>query len=85
MIDRIRNIIDAAVPNAKVHVFSPDGEHFEAIVISPSFENLSLVKQHQMVLKSLRDEFADRLHALQLKTFTPQKWEEVKSQYNVAE
>ena len=33
------------------------------------------VKQHQMVLNALKEEFdSERLHALQLQTFTPDKW-----------
>ena len=39
---------------------------------SPSFRGLSLVKQHQMVMRALQAEFdTERLHALELRTVTP--------------
>ena len=84
-LDQIRKTIEEAVPNATVFVLDPnhDGQHFEAIVVSPSFEGLLLVKQHQMVLKALTNAFAGSVHALALKTFTPQKWEEAKHQFNL--
>ncbi len=53
------------------------GDHLEAIVVSPDFAGMSRVRQHQMVYAALRDEMAsEAIHALALKTFTPEKWEE---------
>lgn len=74
----IKKTIEGAIPHSTAHVFDPnnDGQHLEAIVISPIFENLLLVKQHQMVMKPLKAAFAESLHALKLKTFTPAQWEE---------
>ena len=81
----IKMIIEKALPQATAYVGDPnnDGEHFEAIVVSPAFEGLLLVKQHQMVLGALREQFAGAVHAMRLKTFTPGKWKEVKNQYTV--
>ena len=36
----IKDTIQAALPDATIYVADPDGEHFEAIVISPSFEGM---------------------------------------------
>ena len=75
MQDKIAKLIKGTLPEAQVVVASDDGTHFSAIVISPSFEGLSLVKQHQLVMNALRADFdTERLHALQLRTFTPEKW-----------
>jgi len=81
MKEEIKKIIIDNVPNATVYVMDPDGEHFQAIVISPSFEGLSLIKQHKMIMNPLKEAFETTMHALQLKTFTPEKWELVKDQY----
>ena len=68
--------IQRALPGAEVRIESPDGTHFSAIVVSPAFEGMPLVRQHQMVMKALKKEFdSERLHALQLKTLTPSKWQ----------
>jgi acid stress-induced BolA-like protein IbaG/YrbA len=83
MIEEIRDTINAAVPDAETYVASPDGTHFEALVISPAFDGLSLVKQHQMVMRALKEAFEEDVHALQLKTFTPEKWEAERHAYNV--
>ena len=75
--EHIQNAIQSAIPDARVAVVDPynDGQHFEAYVVSSSFEGLPLVRQHQLVLNSLKDEFASNVvHALALKTFTPEKW-----------
>ena len=84
-VDEIKKVIEKAVPSARVYVTDPhqDGEHFEAIVISPIFEGMLLVKQHQMVMSALKSAFEQSVHALSLKTFTPIKWEESKSQFKV--
>lgn len=75
--DQIREIILAAIPEAEVLVTDPmnDGQHFEAIVISAQFEGLSLIKQHQMVMKPLTQAFATNVHALRLKTYSLSQWE----------
>ena len=82
-LDEIKKIIETAVPQSTVYILDPmnDGQHLQSIVISPAFEGLMLVKQHQMVMKPLKEAFASSVHALGLQTFTPTKWDEVKSKY----
>ena len=79
----VNEIIKKAIPDAQVFVQDPmnDGQHLQAFVISPSFEGLILIKQHQMVMKPLKEIMAEQVHALALKTFTPSKWQDVKKEY----
>ena len=83
-LEEIKKVIEESIPQSVAYVRDPnqDGEHFQAFVVSPVFEGMMLVKQHQMVMKALKDAFAQSVHALQLKTFTPAKWEESKTQFN---
>ena len=76
-ITEIKNAILNVLNKAEIKIQNPmnDGLHFEAIVISPSFEGLSLVEQHQIVMGSLKGLFDSTLHALRLKTYTPEDWE----------
>ena len=85
MLEDIQKIIERAIPQALVYVQDPmnDGRHLQAIVVSPVFKGVSLVKQHQMVMKPLQETLKNRLHALGLKTFTPEKWDEVKDTYKI--
>ncbi len=80
---QVQQCIENAIPGSKAHVLDPmnDGQHLQAFVISPSFEGKMLVQQHQMVMAPLKTALAGAVHALALKTFTPAKWQEVKSQY----
>ena len=77
MLKKIKEIIESAVPESTAYVLNPmqDNVHFEAIVVSKSFEKKPLVRQHQLVMKALEKAFETDVHALALKTFTPEKWE----------
>lgn len=70
----IHRLILEALPGATVEVLDPmnDGDHLQATVISDKFVGLPLVKQHKLVMEALREPLQGRLHALQLKTMTPQ-------------
>ncbi|CCB88571.1 MAG: BolA/IbaG family iron-sulfur metabolism protein [Simkania sp.] len=76
----IESVIQDALEVTHVEVRNPreDGLHFEALVVSPVFEGKSLVEQHQLVMNSLKSHFESTLHALSLKTLTPQEWNEKK-------
>jgi len=81
----VKQIILNNIPDAEVHVLDPmnDGQHLEAIVISPSFEGKMLIAQHKMVMGPLREALKVQVHALGLKTFTPARWNEERGQYNL--
>ncbi len=85
MTDQIKAVIEKALPDAEVYVLDPmnDNTHFESIVISESFREMPLVKQHQTVMKALKEQFATTVHALGLKTFTPEKWQDQRHHYNL--
>lgn len=55
-----------------------DGQHFEAIIVSNEFAGKSRVQQHQIVYRALGDRMKSEIHALSMKTFTPEQWAEVK-------
>ncbi|MCA9403467.1 MAG: BolA/IbaG family iron-sulfur metabolism protein [Candidatus Omnitrophica bacterium] len=82
-LDQIKRIIEEHVPDSQAIVLDPynDGEHLQALVISPEFEGKMLVKQHQMVMKPLKEAFATTVHALGLKTFTPYKKKKVRQEF----
>jgi acid stress-induced BolA-like protein IbaG/YrbA len=68
----IKAIIEAGLPDANVEVNGDDGQHFDAVVVSPSFSGKSLIEQHKMVKATLGDRFTSgELHALGLKTAAP--------------
>jgi BolA family transcriptional regulator, general stress-responsive regulator len=50
-----------------------EATHLTITVVSPRFEGVSLIDQHRMVNDLLTEARATHLHALQLKTLTPQQ------------
>lgn len=52
------------------------GDHIRAIVVSPQFEGLSLLKQHKLVLDLFEKEIGtNEVHALTVKTLTPAQFD----------
>lgn len=48
-----------------------DGSHFEAVIVSTGFEGKSLLQRHRMVYATLGDAMQSAIHALTMKTLTP--------------
>jgi len=55
-----------------------DGHHFEAVVVSDAFSGKSRVQRHQLVYQTLGDRMREEIHALSMKTYTPQEWHDQK-------
>lgn len=75
--DELKRRIEQGLPGAQVEVrdLTGTGDHFEARVVSPSFEGQGLVQQHQQVYAPLQDLLkTGELHALALKTYSPSQW-----------
>ena len=51
-----------------------DGAHFEAVIVSPAFAGLNRVRRHQLVYGALGRAMDGPIHALALKTFSPEAW-----------
>ena len=51
-----------------------DGQHFEAVIVSAAFRGKSRVQQHQLVYGALGERMRAEIHALSMKTLTPEDW-----------
>ena len=51
------------------------GGHFHVILVSPDFEGKTFLQRHRMVYDVLKDDFKSHIHALSLKTLTPQEFQ----------
>jgi acid stress-induced BolA-like protein IbaG/YrbA len=74
--DRIQQLIESGLPECQALVVDPanDGAHFQAEVVSSAFVGKNRVQQHQLVYKTLGDHMREDIHALQLRTYTPEAW-----------
>ena len=51
--DEVKNTIMNGLPCDHVEVLGDDGQHFEAVVVSPQFTGKNKVQQHQLVYLTL--------------------------------
>jgi len=69
--DRIRQLIEQGLPGARVDVHGDDGVHFEARVVAAEFAGKLPLARHRMVYATLGALMGNEIHALALKTLTP--------------
>ena len=62
-----------------VEILGEDGAHFEGTIVSSLFEGLNRVKQHQLVFNALGDKMKSDIHALSIKTYTLNEWNQLKT------
>ena len=51
-----------------------DGQHFFATIVSEAFVGKRLIQRHQLVYQALGDRMREEIHALSMKTLTPEEW-----------
>jgi acid stress-induced BolA-like protein IbaG/YrbA len=71
--DQIKSVIEEGLPCDHVEVRG-DGHHFEAVIVSAEFRGKSKVQQHQLVYHALGDRMRQEIHALSMRTLTPEEW-----------
>lgn len=73
--EQIKQLIEAGIADSQATV-TGDGGKYEAIVVSPAFDGLSMLKEHQLVYATVNEHIASgALHALTIKAYTPSEWE----------
>ncbi|MDW8467816.1 MAG: BolA family protein [Burkholderiales bacterium] len=72
--ESVKASIAAAIPCEHLEVVG-DGEHFQALVVSRAFEGKSRVARHQLVYAALGERMRAEIHALSMRTLTPQEWQ----------
>ena len=68
----IEQMIREGLPDAEVKVSGEDGVHFEAVVTSASFAGKPTLQRHRMVYATLGSLMGNEIHALALRTETPE-------------
>lgn len=71
--DNIEQWISHSIDCTHIQV-TGDGHHFQALIVSTAFLGLRTIKRHQLVYQALGDKMAGEIHALSMKTLTPEEW-----------
>jgi acid stress-induced BolA-like protein IbaG/YrbA len=70
--ENVRDYIQQGLACEHVHV-EGDGRHFDAVIVSKEFEGKGMLQQQRFVFQMLGDKM-ELIHALSMKTFTPEQW-----------
>lgn len=75
--EEIERLIKAAFPDARIELEDLTGtkDHYQATIVSSAFADKSPVQQHRLVYEALGDAMSGPIHALALKTYTPEAWQ----------
>jgi acid stress-induced BolA-like protein IbaG/YrbA len=71
--ESIKQGIEAGLACEHVEVIG-DGQHFQALVVSAQFAGRSRVQRHQLVYGALGERMREEIHALSMRTLTPEEW-----------
>ncbi len=75
--EELQMILQSQLDDCEVKV-SGDGYHYEVVAIGERFAGLSPVKKQQTVYGCINDLIVDgTVHAVSIKTYTPQQWSEL--------
>ena len=73
--DSVKTYIEDNLACEHVEVIG-DGQHFEAVIVSTEFRDKNRVQQHQIVYRALGERMREEIHALSMRTLTPEQWAE---------
>ncbi|AWW43847.1 BolA family protein [Polynucleobacter paneuropaeus] len=73
--EQIESYIKQGIACSHIQV-EGDGQHFFATIVSPDFAGKRLVQRHQLVYAAMGDRMKAEVHALSIKAFTPEEFEQ---------
>ena len=73
--DDVKRYIKQALECEHVQV-DGDGRHFQALIVSAAFAGKNRVARHQLVYSALGERMREEIHALSMRTLTPEEFRE---------
>lgn len=71
--ESVQQGIEAGLGCVHIEVIG-DGQHFQAVIVSDAFAGKSRVQRHQLVYAALGERMREEIHALSMRTLTPDEW-----------
>ncbi|WP_211461002.1 BolA family protein [Collimonas silvisoli] len=72
--DLVKSYIAAGLECSHLDV-EGDGQHFKAVIVSAAFAGKRPIQRHQIVYAALGDRMREEIHALSMKTLTPEEFD----------
>jgi acid stress-induced BolA-like protein IbaG/YrbA len=76
--DEIERLIEQGLNGAEASVVTDGQGHYEAVVVCADFAGKRSLPRHQMVYGTLGARVGREIHALAVKTYTPDEWRALK-------
>ena len=73
--DEIQRLIEHGLKGAEATVVTDGQGHYEAVVVSAEFAGKRSISRHQMVYGTLGARVGREIHALAVRTYTPDEWQ----------
>jgi len=74
--DDVKALIEKGIPDSEA-IISGEGCNLNAVVISDSFEGITMLAEQKMVFATVNDLIASgELHALGIKAYTKSEWQQ---------
>ena len=76
--EQLKERLEKLAPQTTVQIIDLTGtqDHYQAVIVSPAFAGKKMIDQHRMVFGLVQAEVdSGELHALTLKTFTPEQYQ----------
>ena len=74
--DDVKRYIEQALECERVEV-EGDGRHFQALIVCAAFAGKNRVARHQLVYAALGERMREEIHALSMRTVTPEEYREL--------
>lgn len=71
----VKSYIAAGLDCSHVEV-EGDGQHFNVVIVSKAFAGKRPIQRHQLVYAALGDRMREEIHALSMKTLTPEEFQQ---------
>lgn len=74
--DEVQRLLRSRFSDAELELVDLTGtrDHYQVRIVSSAFAGKSLIEQHQLVYGALGSAMSGAIHALALKTYTPEAW-----------
>lgn len=77
--EKLRPVVFELIDESAKHVGHPGatsgGGHYRLLIVSSLFEGRSSLERHRMIHEVLAGLFGERIHALTMRTLTPDQWQ----------
>lgn len=77
--DEVQRLLRSRFSDAELELVDLTGtrDHYQVRIVSSAFAGKSLIEQHQLVYGALGSAMSGAIHALALKTYTPEAWAKI--------